>query len=134
MSRSIPVRIVLTDYQPYTNIAEHIEAELAKNDLTVLQTKLKRLVAFKEMTFTGKIPNTNPARSLCSFFILGLAGRSRFSLWTGILIPAMGSWASALRYTSTAPASLVMANVAINLVVMILCAYTLFRTRHVEMD
>ncbi len=62
--REIPARIVLTDYQPYTNIAAHTESELAVNDLPVMQTKLKRLVAFKEMTFNGEVPVHGPAGEL----------------------------------------------------------------------
>jgi chromosome partitioning protein len=54
--REIPARVVLTDYQPYTNIAAHTEAELEAVGLVRLKTKLKRLVGFKEMTFNGEVP------------------------------------------------------------------------------
>ena len=67
--RDIPARIVFTDYQPYTNIAEHTEGEVAKIGLPALRTKLKRLVAFKEMTFTGDVPTTGPAGTQCAFLI-----------------------------------------------------------------
>jgi len=60
-NREITARIVLTDYQPFTNIAAHTESELAKSGVHVLPTKLKRLVGFKEMTFTGEVPMTGPA-------------------------------------------------------------------------
>jgi len=59
--REITARIVLTDYQPFTNIAAHTESELEKSGVSVLPTKLKRLVGFKEMTFTGEVPMTGPA-------------------------------------------------------------------------
>jgi len=59
--REIVARIVLTDYQPFTNIASHTESELEKSGVEVLPTKLKRLVGFKEMTFTGEVPTTGPA-------------------------------------------------------------------------
>lgn len=59
--RDIPARIVLTDYQPFTNIAAHTESELEKSGVPVLPTKLKRLVGFKEMTFTGEVPEKGPA-------------------------------------------------------------------------
>jgi len=69
IGRDIPVRVVLTDYKPHTNIAEHIETQVSKAGLIFLPTKLNHLVAFKEMTFTGKVPDTNPAMSLCAFFM-----------------------------------------------------------------
>jgi chromosome partitioning protein len=59
--RTIPVRAVLTDFQPGTHIARHVEAELAKCGLQVLSTKLHRLVAFKEMTFNGQVPRDGTA-------------------------------------------------------------------------
>ena len=59
--RAIPARVVLTDYQPYTNIAAHTEAELERSGTPVLPTRLRRLVGFKEMTFTGEVPLTGPA-------------------------------------------------------------------------
>jgi chromosome partitioning protein len=67
--REIPARVVFTDYQPYTNIAEHTEGEVEKVGLPALRAKLKRLVAFKEMTFTGEVPTTGPAGTQCSFLI-----------------------------------------------------------------
>lgn len=69
MRRDIPHRIVFTDYQPYTNIAEYIEEEIDKYGLPALRSKLKRLVAFKEMTFTGQVPQQNPARTQTTFLI-----------------------------------------------------------------
>lgn len=62
MSRQeIPVRVVLTDYQPSTVIAGHVERELQSCSLEPLTTRLHRLVAFKEMTFTGEVPTTGTA-------------------------------------------------------------------------
>jgi len=57
----IPVRAVLTDYQAGTNIGAHVEAELAACGLEPLRTRLHRLVAFKEMTFTGEVPKSGTA-------------------------------------------------------------------------
>lgn len=54
--QSLPARVVLTDYQPKTVIAGHVERELAGCTLEVLSTRLNRLVAFKEMTFSGDVP------------------------------------------------------------------------------
>ena len=54
--REIPVYVVFTDYQPNTKIAAHTEGEVAKYGMPALATKVTRLVAFKEMTFTGEMP------------------------------------------------------------------------------
>ena len=54
--QDILTRVVLTDYQPKTVIAGHVERELEACALTPLEAKLHRLVAFKEMTFTGEVP------------------------------------------------------------------------------
>ena len=68
--QSILTRVVLTDYQPKTVIAGHVETELASCGLEVMPTKLNRLVAFKEMTFSGEVPSDGSARTL----IDGLVG------------------------------------------------------------
>lgn len=59
--RDIPHRVLLTDFQPNTNIADHVIGEVARYGLPVMETRLNRLVAFKEMTFTGKVPRTAAA-------------------------------------------------------------------------
>jgi len=59
--QSITARVVLTDYQPKTVIAGHVERELESCGLEVLPTRLNRLVAFKEMTFTGEVPLSGSA-------------------------------------------------------------------------
>ncbi len=56
LRREVTARVVLTAVQPGTNIAEHIEKEVAKAGLPVLKTRLHRLVAFQEMSFTGIPP------------------------------------------------------------------------------
>jgi len=58
LRRELPVYAVLTAVQPGTNIAEHVEREVAKANLPVFPTRLHRLVAFQEMSFTG-IPPTS---------------------------------------------------------------------------
>jgi len=70
--RDIPARIVLTDYQPSTNIAAHTESELARSGVPVLQAKLKRLVGFKEMTFSGEVPMTGPAGEVVRWLVSDL--------------------------------------------------------------
>lgn len=59
--QSITARVVMTDYQPNTVIAGHVENELTSCGLEILPTKLNRLVAFKEMTFTGEVPMSGRA-------------------------------------------------------------------------
>ena len=62
-------RVVLVAVQPGTNIAEHVEKEVAKAGLPVLKTRLHRLVAFQEMSFTGIPPTTGIAGVQCSNFL-----------------------------------------------------------------
>lgn len=59
--QDIPTRVVLTDYQSKTVIARHVEQDLEACGLTALETRLHRLVAFKEMTFNGAVPETGAA-------------------------------------------------------------------------
>lgn len=61
MKREIPARVILTSYQPGTNISAHIEKEVAKAKLPIMETKLNRLVAFQEMSFTGVVPTSGSA-------------------------------------------------------------------------
>lgn len=69
LKREVPARIVLTAVQPSTNIAEHIENEVAKAQLPTLNTRLHRLVAFQEMSFTGIAPTTGVAGNQTSNFL-----------------------------------------------------------------
>jgi chromosome partitioning protein len=59
--RNIETRVVLNDYQPNTNIANHTIDELQRANLQLLPTRLKRLVGFKEMTFNGVVPSERSA-------------------------------------------------------------------------
>ena len=61
MKREVVARVILTGVQPGTNIAEHIEKEIAKAKLPTMETKLHRLVAFQEMSFTGIAPTSGIA-------------------------------------------------------------------------
>jgi chromosome partitioning protein len=72
MRKEIPTCVVLTAVQPGTNIAEHIEKEVTKAGLPVLSTRLHRLVAFQEMSFTGIPPATGLAGVQCSNFLYDL--------------------------------------------------------------
>jgi chromosome partitioning protein len=72
--REIPARVIFTDYQPGTRIAAHTEGEAIKYGLMPLATKLTRLVAFKEMTFTGEVPRTGSAGALVGELLGELKG------------------------------------------------------------
>jgi len=69
LRRDVATRVVLTAVQPGTNIAEHVEKEVAKAGLPVIKTRLHRLVAFQEMSFTGIPPTTGIAGVQCSNFL-----------------------------------------------------------------
>ncbi|MGA8169374.1 MAG: ParA family protein [Methylocystis sp.] len=69
MKRTVVARVVLTGYQPNTNISTHVEAEIAKAGLPLMRARLNRLVAFQEMSFTGIVPTTGLAGVQCANFI-----------------------------------------------------------------
>ena len=69
MKRSVTARVVLTGYQPNTNISTHVEGEIAKANLPLMRARLNRLVAFQEMSFTGIVPTTGIAGVQCANFI-----------------------------------------------------------------
>jgi chromosome partitioning protein len=69
MKRSVAARVVLTGYQPNTNISTHVEGEIAKANLPLMRTRLNRLVAFQEMSFTGIVPTSGIAGVQCANFI-----------------------------------------------------------------
>jgi chromosome partitioning protein len=74
LRREVLARVVLTGIQPGTNIAEHIEKEVAKAGLPVMATKLHRLVAFQEISFTGIAPTTGIAGTQATAFLGEIAG------------------------------------------------------------
>jgi len=61
LRRELAVKVVLTAVKPGTNIAEHVEKEVAKAKMPVFPTRLHQLVAFQEMSFTGIPPTTGLA-------------------------------------------------------------------------
>ncbi len=69
LRREVVARVVLTCVQPGTNIAEHVEKEVAKAGLPILKTRLHRLVAFQEMSFTGIPPTSGHAGVQTSNFL-----------------------------------------------------------------
>ena len=70
--RKIATKLVLTDYQPNTNVAAHVEKVIGENKLPMLLTRINRLVAFKEMTFTGDVPTTGKAGTIANFLLRDL--------------------------------------------------------------
>lgn len=61
MDRKIKSRIVLTDYTPKTKVAKKVRKKIADLDLPMMNTRLHHLVAFKELTFNGKVPKKGTA-------------------------------------------------------------------------
>ena len=74
LKREIRARAVLMGFQPGTNIAEHIEKEIAKAGLPVMDAKLNRLVALQEMSFTGKPPSSGTPAAYASAFVDEIIG------------------------------------------------------------
>jgi chromosome partitioning protein len=66
MKQEVLARVILTGVQPNTNIAEHIEKEVHKAGLPLAATKIHRLVAFQEMSFTGIPPTSGLAGQQCT--------------------------------------------------------------------
>jgi chromosome partitioning protein len=60
-SRDIPVRSLFTDYTPKTKIAKKVRQQVKELGLPVFNTRLHHLVAYKELTFSGKIPKKGTA-------------------------------------------------------------------------
>lgn len=61
VNREIEARVVYTDYTPKTNIAKQVRKKIRKHELSVMKTRLHHLVAYKELTFTGKVPKKGTA-------------------------------------------------------------------------
>lgn len=59
--REIPSRLLLTDYTPKTKIAKKVRAQIKELGLPSFKTRLHHLVAYKELTFTGKVPHKGTA-------------------------------------------------------------------------
>lgn len=59
--RNIPARLLFTDYTPKTKIAKKVRQRVKEHGLPTFKTRLHHLVAYKELTFTGKVPKTGTA-------------------------------------------------------------------------
>ncbi|MGI9326996.1 MAG: hypothetical protein ACR2PZ_17395, partial [Pseudomonadales bacterium] len=72
-NREIPARVIYTDYTPKTNIAKQVRKKVKKQGLQCLETRLHHLVAFKELTFNGKVPKKGTAGAQGQLLIQELA-------------------------------------------------------------
>ena len=59
--RNIPARLLFTDYTPKTKVAKKVRSHVKDKDLPTFKTRLHHLVAYKELTFTGKVPHKGTA-------------------------------------------------------------------------
>ena len=59
--RKIKARLLYTDYTPKTKVAKRVRKAVDDLSLPVMKTRLHHLVAFKELTFTGRIPKKGTA-------------------------------------------------------------------------
>ncbi len=60
-NRRIAARLLFTDYTPRTKIAKKVRQRVKEAGLPAFKTRLHHLVAFKELTFSGKVPNKGTA-------------------------------------------------------------------------
>jgi len=60
-NRQIPARLVFTDYTPKTKIAKKVRQQVKDFGLPTLKTRLHHLVAYKELTYSGKVPKKGTA-------------------------------------------------------------------------
>ncbi len=59
--RDIPARLLFTDYTPKTKIAKKVRQRVEDYGLPTFKTRLHHLVAYKELTFSGKVPKKGRA-------------------------------------------------------------------------
>lgn len=60
-NRNIDTRLLFTDYTPKTKIAKKVRQRVKEAGLPTFKTRLHHLVAYKELTFTGKVPHKGTA-------------------------------------------------------------------------
>jgi chromosome partitioning protein len=59
--RDIPVRVVANRIRRQTTLSRHVQAELDRLGMPRLQTTISEAVAYGEMSFSGRLPETGPA-------------------------------------------------------------------------
>jgi chromosome partitioning protein len=69
VQRRIEGRVVFTDYTPKTKVAKHVRKLVRKAGLPAMETRLHRLVAFKELTFNGTMPRSGTAAAQARLFV-----------------------------------------------------------------
>jgi chromosome partitioning protein len=82
VQRHIEGRVIFTDYTPKTKVAKRVRKQIRKAELPSMETRLHRLVAFKELTFNGSMPKKGTAmeqsqalvEELRSLGVLGFLG------------------------------------------------------------
>lgn len=60
-NRKIKARLLYTDYVPKTKIAKKVRKAVEDLNLPAMKTRLHHLVAFKDLTFTGRVPKKGTA-------------------------------------------------------------------------
>lgn len=60
-NRNIDTRLLFTDYTPKTRIARKVKERVKAAGLPTFKTRLHHLLAYKELTFSGKVPNKGTA-------------------------------------------------------------------------
>jgi len=73
VGREIPARVVLMATQPTTNVAERIETDVVRAGLPLMQTRLSRLVAFQELSYSGLAPAAGTAGAQAAALIAEIA-------------------------------------------------------------
>jgi hypothetical protein len=65
---------------------------------------------------------------------LGLAGKSRFTLWIALFLPMLGAFGATLRLEQGQFNPILAWHILADALVVASCAWILFRTRHMEME
>ena len=79
--RSIPARLLLTGYTPKTNIAKKVRQRVKDYALPTFKTRFHNLVAYKELTFSGKVPNKGRAGAQGQLLVQEIAELGILPFW-----------------------------------------------------
>jgi chromosome partitioning protein len=71
--RDVASRLLFTDYTPKTKIAKKVRKRVSELELPVFNTRLHHLVAYKELTFSGKVPTKGIAGAQGQLLVQELA-------------------------------------------------------------
>lgn len=67
--RDIPARVVYTGYVPKTHIGKEVRKKIEKHGIPVLKTRLHQLVAYRELTFSGEMPESGTAAAQAELLV-----------------------------------------------------------------